>query len=150
MNDADIFSTMGRQFRSREELDSAARNVAMDRLPGILTLCKDGIAKFYEAARLGKPDVYAEKVNDRQVRIWYGMRPAPGADLTGPSAMVVVEHDGKITLCSDIRWKEKGQPDSMAKFQELPKDGWLEAISFWLAKFLSDAERLYRGGKIEG
>lgn len=141
----DKFTNAGKAFRSQAARDFSARDQALARLNDIHTIYQDGVAAFYKAADLGRPDVYVERPNEQQVSISYGFRPGRSQNsiLIGPLGMVFVTPDGKTLLASDMRWKDPDAPCAPLEGVPLVPDNWHDAMTDWLANFLSESERHY-------
>jgi hypothetical protein len=144
MND-DKFSNAGKEFRNQQARDFSARDQSLARLRDIQIMCEKGVAAFYSAAELGRPDVYVERPTEQRLQIAYGLRPGPTQDaiVKGPVATVAVMPDGTTFLASDLSWTDPADRSFTVKTSVVPAGEWEGAFSDWLVDFLTKSERLY-------
>ena len=141
----DKFTKAGNSFRNQVARDFSARDQALARLNEIHTICKGGVAAFYQAADIVRPDVFVERPNEQQVNISYGLRHgrSPNVILRGPLGMIFVTPEGNTLLACYMRWKDPNEPSPQVEGVLLAPDNWQDTITEWLAKFLTETERLY-------
>ena len=142
----DKFTNAGKAFQSPKARDFSAHDQALAQLRDIYSICKIGVSEFYKAAGTDNPDVYVERINERQINISYGFRPGRNQNsvLKGPLGIVLVTPAGKILLAPDLQWKVPNEPSKELFSIPLVSDNWQDAISDWLINFMTESERIYK------